>query len=237
MTLTQYLVQLPGPLFGKKMVKEVLQVNGLTEFSDLVIKKAEARLQLPFVPETENNLCYIQSQEVLPGFRTSFHDMHLLDVFYACSLNFDSSSIGLDLLPFPTNPDLFWELSEYGRRLRILHTLSFQLPHSAFPFAANSPFEKLISVHSHFPFYQQIPGQETGKIWVNAENYFSQVPSSVWDFKIHQRFPAREALKKHFEISLIPNMILGYQKRLYAVKESLSLVKTIEKLDIGNPIL
>lgn len=237
MTLTQYLLQIPRPVFGQEVVNEVVLINELTELSDQVIKKVEARIELPFVPKMEGNLCFIQNQEVLPAFRTSFDDMQLLDVFYACSLSSNSSSISLDFLPFPTNTDSFWELSEYGRQLRVLHTLNFELPHWVFPLIANSASKKEAKMDATYPLFQKIPTQGTGNIWVNAQNYFSEVPKAVWDFKIHQRFPAREALQMRLKTSLTQNIVLGHQKRLSAIKQSLSLVNKINRLSLSDPLV
>lgn len=238
MTLTQYLLQLPEPVFGQDTVNEAAEAGELPELPEKVIKAVEARLQLPFVPMMASNLCYIQNDEVLPEFRTSFHDLHLLDALYACNLNLDSSMPSLDLLSFPSDTDLFWKLSEYGKDLRILHTLNFKLTHTEFDFVDSPESEKKVTeLTSDFPFFQQGTREGSGNIWIDARHYFTDVSKNVWDLRIYQRYPAREALKILQETPLPPSKVLEYQHRLYALKQSLPLQKAIRVLGLGMPLL
>lgn len=93
MTLSQYLLELPRPLFGKpsKRLYDKLQAQDFPHIHEELIRQLEELLELPFVSLSgSGNLCFIQSDEILPEFRTSFHQLHLLDAIYASSLQTNS---------------------------------------------------------------------------------------------------------------------------------------------------
>lgn len=230
MTLSQYLLELPRPLFGKpsKRLYDKLQAQDFPHIHEELIRQLEELLELPFVSLSgSGNLCFIQSDEILPEFRTSFHQLHLLDAIYASSLQTNFSNIASGLFPVHSEPDTFWKLTEYGRELRLLHSLSFESFEINTPFLRSPDSIKAGRIKSDFPVFQENDETETGSIWINSNECFTEVPQAAWELRVHGQQPAREASVLLQDSHLRPEHIKEYQKCLYALKESLRPIKAI----------
>ena len=71
-----------------------------------------------------------------------------------------------------------------------------------------------------------------GKVWINDEQYFDNVPITAWEFKIGGYQPAQKWLKDRKERTLEFDDILHYQKIIVALCETDRIMKEIDKLEI-----
>lgn len=71
-----------------------------------------------------------------------------------------------------------------------------------------------------------------GRIWINEEQYFDNIPLTAWEFYIGGYQPAQKWLKDRKERTLEFDDILHYQKIIVALSETDRLMKEIDKIEI-----
>ena len=71
-----------------------------------------------------------------------------------------------------------------------------------------------------------------GKVWINDEQYFNNVPLIAWEFYIGGYQPAQKWLKDRKERTLEFEDILHYQKIIVALCETDRIMKEIDKIEI-----
>ena len=77
------------------------------------------------------------------------------------------------------------------------------------------------------------PIDETkGKVWINDEQYFDNVPLNAWEFYIGGYQPAQKWLKDRKERTLEFDDILHYQKIIVALTETDRIMKEMDKIEI-----
>ena len=75
-------------------------------------------------------------------------------------------------------------------------------------------------------------GYRDGKIWVNQNQHFTNVPAAVWEFEIGAYPVCEKWLKERRGSALSHTEIQEYQRILAAVAETLRLVEEIEALPV-----
>ncbi|NOW44536.1 putative helicase [Novosphingobium sp. SG751A] len=116
-------------------------------------------------------------------------------------------------IPFPASPDAFRAISEKGEALRRLHLMEdAAIGATPYPFHGdgNSEVDK--------PRLEG--GPETGKVWINADQYFDGVPLLAWEFHIGGYQPAQKWLKDRKGRQLTYDDIRHYQKIIKILTET-----------------
>ncbi len=72
---------------------------------------------------------------------------------------------------------------------------------------------------------------QLGRIWINDEQYFDNIPLVAWEFYIGGYQPAQKWLKDRRERQLSFEDILHYQRIICALLETNRLMKEIDKID------
>lgn len=225
MTVPDYLSLLPKPLFADRSSQIRRIKNGyLPDLDDSVVQKAADSLGLDFLSvEGADNLCFIQSSEVQPAFRTSFNWRQLLHVLYAGHIKVFIESTHQPGLFLPSSAEEFWKLEAIGERLRQLHLLQFVLPPETFTLKEGS-FH--LTWHSSNP---QIP-ENTRTLELGSNHCITGVPEKVLSFSLDNRIPAQIALEKLHPFS--QENFLTYQKILFAIEQTLNLNKSLSPLKV-----
>lgn len=73
---------------------------------------------------------------------------------------------------------------------------------------------------------------QSGRIWINDEQYFDQIPLVAWEFYIGGYQPAQKWLKDRRGGELSFDEILHYQKIIVALNETNRLMQEIDKIEI-----
>jgi predicted helicase len=123
-------------------------------------------------------------------------------------------------VPFTSNAALFWRLVSLGRELRGLHLLespTLAKLRTSYPIVGTNVVEKV-----------SFDGSETGKVYINATQYFGSVPRVAWEFFIGGYQPAQKWLKDRKGRTLTSDDILHYQKMIVALCETDRLMKEID---------
>lgn len=229
MTLWDYLTLLYNPLLGvsNSQIRGV-QNGHLPDLDDSVVQKAEDSLGMDFLSvEGDGNLCFIQSSEVQPAFRTSFTWRQLLDVFYATNTKLLVEEKYPSGLYIPATTEAFWSLEALGSELRQLHLLQFFLPSEIF-----LPHNLKSAQETDQPSKYKTAGT-TRTIQIDAGQAISEVPQEIWTFSLNDRHPAQMALERFFPLS--QDDLLTYRKILYAIKRTIELTKNISSIKV-NPL-
>ena len=124
-------------------------------------------------------------------------------------------------MPYPKDKKQFKELSALGRKLREIHLLeSPKLNQSitSYPVVGSDIIEKI--------------SYKDGKVFINSEQYFGDVPEVAWNFYIGGYQPAQKWLKDRKGRTLTSEEISHYQKIIVALVETDRIMKEIDKIGV-----
>ncbi len=124
-------------------------------------------------------------------------------------------------VPYPKDVETFWQLVTLGGELRQIHLLE------------SPSIEKFITTYPQdgTNAVRKIK-YEDGKVWINEQQYFENVPQIAWEFFIGGYQPAQKWLKDRKDRELSFEDILHYQKIIVALFETDRLMKAIDEIEI-----
>jgi hypothetical protein len=70
---------------------------------------------------------------------------------------------------------------------------------------------------------------QLGRIWINSNQYFDQIPLHVWELCIGGYLPAQKWLKDRNGMALCHDDILHYQKIITALAETERIMQEIDR--------
>ncbi|WP_115809846.1 type ISP restriction/modification enzyme [Flavobacterium aquicola] len=214
-----------------------------------ITKRLENNLGLAFInqKEQQGNICFALSEEVRSEFKETFTAKDVFSFIYALihSSIYREKQKGIfpaDLLDI-TNQEKFWKLSHLGRDLRKIHFLDndlidqngIQFPIDGDNIVKEIKFEKStksVLFSNSAPEVMNYPNENLGKIYINKNQYFDNVPEEVWNFCISDFLPAQKFLNERKEQELTHEDISQYQKIISALTETVLIIKKIDKLVI-----
>lgn len=136
-------------------------------------------------------------------------------------------------IPYPTKKDQFLRLSKSGRRLRKLHLLESDFSnakYASYPAEGDNKVTRNITKAS--PGFELVNSDSgLGKVWINEEQYFDNVPQVAWEFYIGGYQPAQKWLKDRKGMELSYEDILHYQKIITVLVETEKIMKEIDEVD------
>src|SRR5690554_3841905 len=135
-------------------------------------------------------------------------------------------------VPYPKDKDTFWQLVKLGGEIRQIHLLDSPKVEdyiTTYPKGGNNVITTKIGKKDWELFDVEI---QLGRIWINEEQYFDNIPLTAWEFYIGGYQPAQKWLKDRKERTLGFDDILHYQKIIVALSETDRLMKEIDKIDI-----
>ncbi|MBP9836777.1 MAG: DNA methyltransferase [Candidatus Pacebacteria bacterium] len=122
-------------------------------------------------------------------------------------------------VPYPSSREEFERLVAHGRHLRELHLLAPSAVRefiTTFPIGGNNVVEK-----KHLEY-------RDGNVYINASQYFGNVPKEVWEFYIGGYQPAQKWLKDRRERTLSDDEIDHYQKMIVSMNETIKVMRGID---------
>ncbi|NLN24777.1 MAG: N-6 DNA methylase [Bacteroidetes bacterium] len=135
-------------------------------------------------------------------------------------------------VPYPKDADTFWQLVKLGGEIRQIHLLESPTVEqyiTQYPIDGDNIVSRKITKGS--PGY--VADNAThGKVYINDEQYFDNVPLTAWEFYIGGYHPAQKWLKDRRGRTLEFDDILHYQKIIVALSETDMLMKEIDKIEI-----
>ena len=122
-------------------------------------------------------------------------------------------------IPYPPSPEVFRHVSEKGEQLRRLHLMEpAAIGQTPYPYEGEGDDV----VASGYPKW------ESGKVHINKDQYFSDVPKLAWEFYIGGYQPAQKWLKDRRGRTLSYDDISHYQRIVKILSETDRIMKEIE---------
>lgn len=121
-------------------------------------------------------------------------------------------------VPYPKDSESFKKLVELGFELRSVHLLESPKVNNfitTYPVSGSDTVEKLI--------------YKDGNVFINQDQFFGNVPESVWGFYIGGYQPAQKWLKDRKGRVLTNEEIEHYQKIIVALSETEKIMNEIDK--------
>lgn len=171
-------------------------------FNAEILEKIKSNLQGEAKPE--DILDYIYAVLYSPSYREKYKEFLKID---------------FPRVPYPKDNEIFWKLVEMGKELRLLHLMeSPKLREfiTNFSESGSNIVEKL--------------KYESGKVFINETQYFSNVPEIAWNFYIGGYQPAQKWLKDRKGHALSNQDLEHYQKMIVALVETDKIMKDIDKI-------
>ena len=157
----------------------------------------------------------------------TFAPIDILDYVYAVlhSLRYREKykeflKIDFPRVPYPKDPETFWQLVRLGGELRQIHLLESPVVGkfiTQYPAGGTNLVEKVL--------------YENENVYINPVQYFANVPQVAWEFYIGGYQPAQKWLKDRKNRELGFNDILHYQKIIVALAYTDRLMKEIDKIE------
>jgi len=213
-----------------------------------IVKQIANGLGLTFTneKETESNVCFANSDEVRAEYIQSFAPIDLLDYIYAVlhSPTYREKykeflKIDFPRVPYPSNTETFWQLIKLGGELRQIHLLESsivekyitQYPEEGDNIVTKPKYEQRNFVVENNTISHNDTPEPMGRVYINENQYFDNVPEVSWNFYIGGYQPAQKWLKDRKERELSYEDILHYQKIIVALSETDRIIKEIDKLE------
>lgn len=141
-------------------------------------------------------------------------------------------------VPYPKNTEQFWQLVELGGQLRQVHLLeSPKLAEKAkvlgisYPEGGNNEVTRKMT-KSSIGFEPSEDDATTGKVWINDEQYFDNIPIVAWEFYIGGYQPAQKWLKDRNGSTLNMSDIKHYMNVIAALSLTDELMQKIDEIDV-----
>ena len=128
-------------------------------------------------------------------------------------------------IPYPKSTDYFFRMTELGKKLRLLHELKGLEKAdiiTTYPVAATKD-NNVVQTRKF-----EETGEGTGRVWINKEQYFDDVPSEAWNMVIAGYQPLDKWLKDRKDKHLTGEEIVHYQKMVVAL---VNTIRTQEEID------
>ncbi len=181
-------------------------------------------------------LTYTSEKETIEN---TFAPIDILDYVYAVLHSPDYREkykeflkIDFPRVPYPKDKNTFWELVKLGGEIRQIHLLESPKVEdyiTTYPKDGDNTITTKIGKKDWKLFDEE---KQLGRIWINEEQYFDNIPLTAWEFYIGGYQPAQKWLKDRKERTLEFDDILHYQKIIVALSETDRLMKEIDKIEI-----
>ncbi len=135
-------------------------------------------------------------------------------------------------VPWPENVKTFWKLVRLGSELRGIHLMkhsALEKSPATYPAGGDNIISRKLTKTS--PGYIPIDDIK-GRVWINDQQYFDQVPKVAWEFYIGGYQPAQKWLKDRKGRELSMEDIQHYRKIIKALLETDRLMEEIDEIEI-----
>jgi len=193
-----------------------------------IVKRIEADAQERVPPESIFH--YIYAVLHTPAYRSRFREFLKVD---------------FPRIPYPKSAEEFRRLAAIGERLVAVHLLKAPevrdmfSPYATFPVPGDNRVESVKSVlaaknaeDAKFLQGSKTPSSEsnTTAVFINAAQYFDNVPAAAWEFYIGGYQPAQKWLKDRKGRTLSSDDLLHYKAIIAALVETRRLMDELDAL-------
>jgi predicted helicase len=182
-----------APLYVEEAIDQTRQPNFDPQLHKKFLKSASHHLHGS--PSPEDIFDYIYAVLHCPVYRETYAEFLKID---------------FPRIPWPSSPDMFWEMVPHGTALRRLHMMEDAVigDTSAHVFVGDG--DGIVDKPEH----------REGRVWINATQSFAAVPKLVWGFFIGGYQPAQKWLKDRKGRALGFEDIRHYQSIIKILSET-----------------
>ncbi len=194
---------------GKNSLDKEHQPN----FNESIVNQIAKNLVLLFTNKKEET-------------KNTFSPIDILDYIYAVlhSTSYRAKykeflKIDFPRIPYPGHKEAFWKCARLGSELRTIHLLKNPVVENyitSYPVDGKNIVEK--------------PQYKNGKVFINKEQYFDNLPELAWNFFIGGYQPAQKWLRDRKGMKLDFDDIFHYQKIIVALIETDRIMKEIDEV-------
>ncbi len=210
-------------IFATRSISEVIFLSGITASNAINIPLylyAEDGSKIPnlkkeIVKNIEKIIGKVSPEDIFDYIYAVLHSPNYREKYK------EFLKIDFPRVPYPKDVKNFQGLVALGAELRSLHLLESPKVNqfiTTYPIAGSDIVEKL--------------AYKDGKVFINKDQYFGNVPELAWNFYIGGYQPAQKWLKDRKNHTLINADIEHYQKIIVALKETERIIKEIDKVII-----
>ncbi|HMY01042.1 MAG TPA: DNA methyltransferase, partial [Agitococcus sp.] len=189
-----------------------------------IIKTIAKKLKLTFTPEKETTTGTFAPIDVLDYIYAVLHSPNYRNT-YKEFLKTDFPRV-----PYPKNANSFWSLVNIGSQIRQLHLLqsdSLKQSPVTYPQTGDNKITRKIVQKD----WQLLADSSTvGRIYINEQQYFDNIPLIAWEFYIGGYQPAQKWLKDRTGRQLSTADIQHYRKMIKALIETARLMQEVDTL-------
>jgi len=204
-----------------------------------IVNQIGEQLGLYFSPEEFDGTTTVETNMFTP--------LNILDYIYAVlhSPTYREKykeflKIDFPRVPYPKSPRQFIDLIDLGSQLREIHLLESETVENyitAYPedgdnIVGKPKYEQRNFVMENDTITHSDTTEPMGRVYINDNQYFDNVPEVAWNFYIGGYQPAQKWLKDRKERELSFEDILHYQKIIVALHETDRIMKEIDKIEI-----
>lgn len=191
-----------------------------------IVQQIGAALGLTFTNEKETTADTFAPIDILDYIYAVLHSPTYRETYK------EFLKIDFPRVPYPSDAAKFWELVKVGGQIREIHLLEGETVENyitSYPkTGTNEVTRKLTKTDIGFELVDEV--KQTGRVWINDEQYFEGVPLIAWEFYIGGYQPAQKWLKDRNGRVLTMEDIFHYQKIIVALSETDRLMKEIDRV-------
>ena len=138
-------------------------------------------------------------------------------------------------VPYPKDRETFWQLVKLGAEIRQIHLLESPKVEeyiTSYPKDGDNRITRKLGKSDWVVKTGHALSKSLGRIWINDQQYFDNIPLVAWEFYIGGYQPAQKWLKDRRNRQLSFEDILHYQKIIVALFETDRIMKEIDKIEI-----
>ncbi len=195
-----------------------------------IVNEIATKLDLTFTDEKESTENTFAPIDILDYIYAVLHSPAYRDKYK------EFLKIDFPRVPYPENKETFWQLVKLGGEIRQLHLLEspdIQSDFAQYPIDGDNIISRKIG-KADWEVIDQ--AKQLGRIWINDEQYFDNIPVIAWEFYIGGYQPAQKWLKDRRTRELSYDDIRHYQKIIVALSETDRLMKEIDKINFFKMI-
>ncbi|MGB0983254.1 MAG: type ISP restriction/modification enzyme, partial [Saprospiraceae bacterium] len=185
-----------------------------------IVEQIAKGLGLEFTPEKEATAGTFAPIDILDYIYAVLHSPKYRETYK------EFLKIDFPRVPYP-KADNFWELVKLGGELRQLHLLESDAVEeyiTGYPEDGDNVVTRKLTKNS---IGYEATSETAGKVWINDEQYFENVPLVAWEFYIGGYQPAQKWLKDRRNRELSYEDILHYQKIIVALTKTAEVMEKI----------
>ena len=192
---------------------------------DIVYQIAD-KLDLTFINEKEHSENTFAPIDILDYIYAVLHSPTYRDKYK------EFLKIDFPRVPYPKDQNTFWQLVKLGSQIREIHLLESPKVEdyiTSYPKGGSNKITTKVSKKDWELFDEE---KQLGRIWINEEQYFDNIPLIAWEFYVGGYQPAQKWLKDRRERTLESDDIFHYQKIIVALSETHRIMQEINKIDV-----